>query len=180
MKSGQKTVLYFDVLDTFLKDKPIEASYDLKIFHEGKQISETRGVSSDSKTQSNSYEFLIPEDVSGIISVKFEKLSDSSVANLEIPLIVDTNHGNSGKTIEGCKRCFRYIRRLLVDKIYKGFMLESYIDEGSTKDVLQTTKSITDNCVSLKTTMLMLQDLCNDLNYDTDTETTILNSSFEK
>ncbi len=32
---------------------------------------------------------MIPEDVSGIISVKFEKLSDSSVANLEIPLIVD-------------------------------------------------------------------------------------------
>ena len=36
-----------------------------------------------------SYEFLIPEGVSGIISVKFERLSDSSVANLEIPLIVD-------------------------------------------------------------------------------------------
>ena len=89
LKSGQNAILHFDVLDTFLKDKPIEASYDLKIFHEGKQISETRGVSSDSKTQSNSYEFLIPEDVSGIISVKFEKLSDSSVANLEIPLIVD-------------------------------------------------------------------------------------------
>ena len=89
LRSGQKAVLYFDVLDTFLKDKPIEASYDLKIFHEGKQISETRGVSSDSKTQNNSYEFLIPENISGIISVKFEKLSDSSVANLEIPLIVD-------------------------------------------------------------------------------------------
>ena len=89
LESGQNTILYFDVLDTFLKDRPIATSYDLKIFHEGKQISETRGVSSDSKTQNNTYEFLIPKDVSGIINVKFEKLSDSSVANLEIPLIVD-------------------------------------------------------------------------------------------
>jgi len=89
LRSGQKAVLHFDVLDTFLKDRPIATSYNLKIFHEGRQISETHGVSSDSKIQSNSYEFLIPENVSGIISAKFEKLSDSSVANLEIPLIVD-------------------------------------------------------------------------------------------
>jgi hypothetical protein len=89
LKSGQKAVLYFDVLDTFLKDRPVATSYDLKVFHEGRGISETRGMSLDSKTQSNSYEFLIPEDVSGIINIKFEKLSDSSVANLEIPLIVD-------------------------------------------------------------------------------------------
>ena len=42
LKSGQKTVLYFDILDTFLKDKPIEVPYELKIFHNGKQIGETR------------------------------------------------------------------------------------------------------------------------------------------
>ena len=89
LKSGQTTILYFDILDTFLKDRPIATTYDLKIFHEGKQIGGTLGMSSDSKTENNSYEFLIPEDVSGIINIKFEELSDSKVANLEIPLIVD-------------------------------------------------------------------------------------------
>ena len=89
LKSGQTTILYFDILDTFLKDRPVATTYDLKIFHEGKQIGGTLGMSSDSKTENNSYEFLIPEDASGIINIKFEELSDSKVANLEIPLIVD-------------------------------------------------------------------------------------------
>jgi len=89
LKSGQTSILYFDILDTFLKDRPIAASYNLKIFHDGKQISETSDVSSNSKEESNSYEFFIPSDVSGIINVKFQKLDDSKVANLEIPLIVD-------------------------------------------------------------------------------------------
>ena len=89
LKSGQTIILYFDILDTFLKDRPVATTYDLKIFHEGKQIGGTLGMSSDSKTENNSYEFLIPEDASGIINIKFEKLSDSKVANLEIPLIVD-------------------------------------------------------------------------------------------
>ena len=89
LKSGQSTILYFDVLDTFLKDKPIAVPYELKIFHDGKQITKTSGMSSDSKGESNDFEFLIPEDVSGIINVKFERLSDSMVANLEFPLVVD-------------------------------------------------------------------------------------------
>jgi len=89
LKSGETTTLYFEILDTFLKDRHIATSYDLKIFHDGKQISQTSDMSSDTKTQSNSYQFLIPEDVTGIIDIKFEKLSDSKVANLEIPLVVD-------------------------------------------------------------------------------------------
>ena len=89
LRSGQTAILRFDVLDTFLKDKPITVPYDLKIFHNGKEIENERGVSTDTKIQSNSFEFDIPSDVSGIIIVKFEKLDDSKVANLEFPLIVD-------------------------------------------------------------------------------------------
>ena len=89
LKSGQTSILYFDVLDTFLKDRPIAVSYNLGIFHDGREIAKTSGMSSDSKIQSNSFEFLIPSDVSGIINVKFQRLDDSKVANLEIPLIVD-------------------------------------------------------------------------------------------
>ena len=89
LKSGQTSIIYFDVLDTFLKDRPIAVSYDLKIFHDGKEIAKSDGISSDSKTKSNSFEFLVPSDVSGIINVKFQNLGDSKVANLELPLVVD-------------------------------------------------------------------------------------------
>ena len=99
LKSGQTSILYYDVLDTFLKDRPIAVSYDLKIFHNGEQITQTSGISSDSKTQSNNFEFLIPLDASGIINIKFENLSGSKVANLEIPLIVDRKGIVSGYQI---------------------------------------------------------------------------------
>jgi hypothetical protein len=99
LESGETSILYFDVLDTFLKDRPIAVSYDLKIFHNGEQITQTSGISSDSKTQSNNFEFLIPLDVSGIINIKFENLSGSKVANLEIPLIVDRKGVVSGYQI---------------------------------------------------------------------------------
>jgi len=89
LKSGQNTILQYDILDTFLKDKPIAVSYDLKIFHDGEQIANKKGVSTDTKTESNSFDFFIPSNVSGKIVVKFENLDDSKVANLELPLIVD-------------------------------------------------------------------------------------------
>ena len=99
LESGQTSILYFDILDTFLKDRLVAVSYNLKIFHDEEQIAQTSGISSDSKTQSNKFEFLIPSDVSGIINVKFENLSDSKVANLEIPLIVDRKDAVSGYQI---------------------------------------------------------------------------------
>jgi len=95
LKSGQTSTLYFDVLDTFLKDKPISISYNLGIFHDGKEIAKTSGMSSDSKAESNNFEFFVPSDVSGKINVKFQKLDDSKVANLEIPLIVDRKNGTT-------------------------------------------------------------------------------------
>ena len=89
LKSGQTSILHYDVLDTFLKDRPIAVSYDLKIFYDGKEIAKKNGMSSDSKMKSDSFEFFIPSDTSGIIVVKFENLADSKVANLQFPLVVD-------------------------------------------------------------------------------------------
>ena len=89
LKSGQTSIFHYDVLDTFLKDRPIVVPYDLKVFHDGKEIGKKNGMSSDSKTEGNSFEFFIPSDVSGIIVLRFENLADSKVANLQIPIIVD-------------------------------------------------------------------------------------------
>ena len=49
LESGEYTVVRYDILDTFLKDKPIAVPYDLEIFHEGEQIFSKSNVSSDAK-----------------------------------------------------------------------------------------------------------------------------------
>ena len=95
LRSGEYTVIRYDILDTFLKDRPISVPYELKIFHDGEKIFSKSNVSSDAKStegrpsNKNDFEWNIPSDVSGIIIVKFENLDNSKVANLEFPLIVD-------------------------------------------------------------------------------------------
>jgi hypothetical protein len=89
IKSNSNIKLNYDILDTFLKDRPIAVSYDLRIFHNGEEIDNKNGISSDSKTESDSFEFFISADTSGIIVLKFENLADSKVANLQFPLVVD-------------------------------------------------------------------------------------------
>jgi len=95
LRSGEYTVIHYDILDTFLKDRPISVPYELKIFHDGEKIFSKSNVSSDANSpegrtsNKNDFEWNIPSDVSGIIIVKFENLDNSKVANLEFPLIVD-------------------------------------------------------------------------------------------
>jgi hypothetical protein len=95
LRSGEYTVIRYDILDTFLKNRPIAVPYELKIFHEGEKIFSKSNVSSDNKStegrpsNKNDFEWNIPSDVSGIIIMKFENIDDSKVANLEFPLIVD-------------------------------------------------------------------------------------------
>ena len=95
LRSGEYTIVRYDILDTFLKDKPIAVPYDLKIFHDGEQIFSKSNVSSDIKSSEarpsnkNDFEWNIPVDVSGIITVRFENMDGSRLANVEFPLVVD-------------------------------------------------------------------------------------------
>ena len=95
LRSGEYTIVRYDILDTFLKDKPIAVPYELKIFHNDEQIFSKSNVSSDAKSSEsrpsnkNDFEWNIPSDVSGIILVKFENMDGSKLANVEFPLIVD-------------------------------------------------------------------------------------------
>ncbi len=95
LKSGQTSILHYDVLDTFLRDKPIEVPYELKLFHNEKEIQNKTGISTGSKMQSNSFEFFIPTDISGILVVKFENLDGSKLANVEFPIIIDRKNPSS-------------------------------------------------------------------------------------
>ena len=95
LKSGEYTLIRYDIMDTFLKDKPVAVPYDLKIFHDGEKIFSKSNVSSDAKSfesrpsNKNDFEWIIPSDVSGVIVVRFENLDGGSVANVEFPIVVD-------------------------------------------------------------------------------------------
>ena len=89
IRSNSNASLGYDILDTFLMDKPISVPYELKLFHNGNQVLMKTGTSTGSKTQSDSFEFFIPSDVSGILIAKFENLSGNNLAYLEFPLLID-------------------------------------------------------------------------------------------
>jgi len=87
--SGENIMLSFDILDVFLKDRPISVSYDLDVIHDNVVIFSENGVSTGVKDAQNRVEFLVPENVSGPITVKFSNLDKSELANLELPVIVE-------------------------------------------------------------------------------------------
>ena len=89
MRSNSDAKLGYDILDTFLMDKPISVPYELKLFYNGKEVLKKTGTSAGSKTQSDSFEFFIPSDVSGILVAKFENLGGNKLAHLEFPLVID-------------------------------------------------------------------------------------------
>ena len=95
LKSGEDTIVKYEILDTFLKDKPIAVPYELKIFYNDKQIFLKSDVSSDAKSSEsrppnkNDFEWSIPLDISGIIIVKFENMDGSRLANVEFPLVIN-------------------------------------------------------------------------------------------
>ena len=95
IKSNSNVRLNYDILDTFLKDRPISVPYELKLFHNEKEIQKKTGTSTGSKMQSNSFEFFIPTDISGILVVKFENLDGSKLANVEFPVIIDRKNSIS-------------------------------------------------------------------------------------
>jgi len=89
IKSGENIMLKFDILDVFLKDRPISVSYDLDVIHDNVVIFSENGVSTGVKDAQNRVEFLVPENVVGPITVKFSNLDNSELANLELPIIIN-------------------------------------------------------------------------------------------
>lgn len=89
IESGSKTRFLFDILDIFLIDRPISVSYDLSIIHDGEKLFQKSGVSTDSKTEHNTIEFLIPNYVTGPIILQFENLDENSLASASLPVVVN-------------------------------------------------------------------------------------------
>jgi len=87
IESDSTVMFFFDILDAFLLDRPVSVSYDLSILDDDVKIFQTSGVSNDSGH--NMIEFDVPDDVTGIITLQFENLNGSDLANAVIPVVVD-------------------------------------------------------------------------------------------
>jgi len=101
IKSGSTTTFYIDILDAFYVDRQVSVKYDLSIFHDGEEIARTSGASTGSQVTSNvdgstqlstlqsSIKFDIPNNVSGIITLQFENLNGSDLADAIFSVVVD-------------------------------------------------------------------------------------------
>ena len=87
IESGSTAVFFFEVLDVFLIDRQVSVGYDLSILHNGERIFQTSGTSNESGH--SMIEFDVPDDVTGIITLHFENLNGSDLANAVIPVVVD-------------------------------------------------------------------------------------------
>jgi len=89
IESGIKTTFIFDILDVFLLDKPVSVNYDLSIIYDEKKLLQKNGISTDLRTEHNTIEFLVPENVSGPMILQFENLDENELASASLPVIVN-------------------------------------------------------------------------------------------
>ena len=94
-----------------------------------------------------------------------ELASEYEARKLRNPaLIVDANHANSGKQYERQGEICRDVlksrtRSEEIRKLVKGFMIESYIEDGSQKTCEVYGKSITDPCLGWEKTERLIYEL---------------------
>lgn len=93
-----------------------------------------------------------------------QALSSYSKSDLKNPaIIIDANHSNSGKK---CRQQIRICEEVMQNRLYdgdfkrivKGFMIESFIEEGNQIDDLIYGKSITDPCLGWADTERLILD----------------------
>jgi len=87
IKSGSTTTFYYEILDAFYVDRQVSVSHDLSIFHDGEEIARTSGASADMGL--NPVEFDVPDNVSGIITLQFENLNGSDLADAIFSVVVN-------------------------------------------------------------------------------------------
>jgi len=91
ISSNSTTLLEYEILDVFLKDRPMKVPYELKIFHENNEIFSKLGTSSGVKSEPDVLEFPVPGHVSGVLELRFQKLGDSDYARLSFPIVVQSS-----------------------------------------------------------------------------------------
>ena len=87
IQSGSTATFFFEIFDAFLLDRQVAVSYDLSILHDGEKIVDASGFSTD--TGHNMVKFDIPGDVTGVITLQFENLNGSDLADASFPVVVN-------------------------------------------------------------------------------------------
>jgi hypothetical protein len=90
LKSNSNAKIIFDVTDTFLKNRPVATSYDFSMTQNDRVIFEQSGVSTDSRDRHNIAEFMIPEDITGIVHLNFKNLDNNNLARTTIPIVINS------------------------------------------------------------------------------------------
>jgi len=87
IKSGSTTTFYYKILDVFYVDRQVSVSHDLSIFHDGEEIGQASIVSADMGF--SVIEFDVPDYVSGVMTLQFENLNGSDLADAIFPVVVN-------------------------------------------------------------------------------------------
>ena len=87
IQSGSTATFFFEIFDAFLLDRQVAVSYDLSILHDGEKIADASGFSTDMGFQM--IEFDVPDDVEGVITLRFENLNGSDLADTFFSIAVD-------------------------------------------------------------------------------------------
>ncbi len=97
LKSNSIAKINFNIMDVFLKNRPIAVTYDFSITQHGKTVHKQSGTSTESKEQFNTAEFTIPKDVTGIVYLNFENLNGNDLARTSIPIVIDRIGGQNNE-----------------------------------------------------------------------------------
>jgi len=89
LKSNSNAKILFDVTDIFLKNKPVATNYEFSVTQNERIIFEKNGISTDSRDEHNIAEFVIPDDVTGIVNLNFKNLDDNKLAKATFPIVID-------------------------------------------------------------------------------------------
>jgi len=87
IKSGSSTTFYYEIFDAFYTDRQVSVNHDLSIFHDGEEIGQASIVSADMGF--SMIEFDVPDYVSGVMTLQFENLNGSDLANAIFPVVVN-------------------------------------------------------------------------------------------
>ena len=99
LESNSDAKIIFDVTDIFLKNKPVSTNYDFSITQDDKLFFEQNGISTDSKTEHNTVDFIIPDNLSGIVNLNFNNLGGNEFATTSIPIMIHKNTINDSLSI---------------------------------------------------------------------------------
>ena len=89
LKSNSNAKIIFDVTDIFLKNRLVSTNYEFSMTQNNQIIFEQNGISTDVDGEHNVIEFMIPENISGIVNLNFKNLDNNNLAKATIPIIID-------------------------------------------------------------------------------------------